>query len=170
VQRRANRLRRANRPGGKRRGPPRPEFIPLDKAPASALVVDPLPERADEEEDNAIDPAELAERIRDLARDDGQVQQLLALYDREIVARRDVLDAGMTDWVYRAARDRLTRYGELARACASTVAPRSPENDTEAGDSAILVVSQGLGAPRRTSRAHRAVRPALGNPPKLRSA
>jgi hypothetical protein len=167
VRRRASRLRKANRPGGKRRGPLRPEFIPLDKAPASALVVHPSPEHA-AEDDNAIDPAELAEHIRALARDDGQVQQLLALYDRGIVARRDVLDAGMTDWVYRAARERLTRYGDLARTCAFTAVPRSPVDD--AGDSAILVASRGLGAPRRTARTHRAVRRALGSPQKLRSA
>lgn len=167
VRRRANRLRKANRPSGRRRGPPRPEFIPLDKAPASALGVDPPPERA-AEEDNAIDPAELAERIRALARDDGQVQQLLALYDRGIVARRDVLDAGMTDWVYRAARHRLTRYGELARAGGFTAMPRSPADSAD--DGAILVASRGVGSSRRTARVPCALRRPLGSPQKLRSA
>jgi hypothetical protein len=169
VRRRANRLRKANRPGGKRRGPPRIEFVPLDRAPMSALAVEPRREAVSEDEDNAVEPAELAARIRELARGDGQVQQLLALYDREIVARRDVLDAGMTDWVYRAARDRLTRYGELARSGASTAAHLS-QTDAEDGNGAVFVASAGLGAPKRTERARRAVRRPLRRPQKLRSA
>jgi hypothetical protein len=166
VRRRASRLRRAKRPGGNRRGPPRPEFVSLDKAPANVLAVEPPPETMEESEDDAADPAELAARIRDLARDDDPVQQLLALYAREIVARRDVLDAGMTDWVYRAARDRLTGYGELVR----SGMPASPEVDAADTSGAVLVASRGHGAPHRTARARGGVRRAPGSAQKLRRA
>jgi len=38
----------------------------------------------------------------------------LLFYDRGVVLRRDVLAAGMTEWIYRAARDRLAGYAVLA--------------------------------------------------------
>ena len=115
VQRRANRLRKTNRLGRRRRGALRAEFIPLNEVPRSALVADPP--------QDAPDAAEVAPRIRDLARDDEAAQQLLAFYDRGVVLRRDVLAAGMTEWVYRAARDRLAGYAVLAISAVSTAEP-----------------------------------------------
>jgi hypothetical protein len=92
------------------------------------------------------------------------VQQLLALYDREIVTRRDVLDAGMTEWVYRAARERLTRYGELARSGAS------PAVDAGSTDVAVIVASAQVGAPMRTARVRRTAQRAGLRPKTLRRA
>ncbi len=146
VLRRANRLRKANRPGRKRRGEPRPEFVPLDEVPKSALVGDPP--------QDAPDAAEVVSRIRELARDDEAAQQLLALYDRDVVLRRDVLAAGMTEWVYRAARDRLAGYAVLAIAAASTADPvAEPPGAAEAALPAMLAI----GPAGRTARARRAV-------------
>jgi len=115
VRRRANHLRKANRPGRRRRGALRPEFIPLDEVPGGALVAD-LPQ-------DAPDAAEIVPWIRELARDDEAAQQLLALYEHDVVLRRDVLASGMTEWVYRAARDRLAGYAVQATSIASTVEP-----------------------------------------------
>jgi len=146
VRRRANRLRKVNRPGRRRRGVLRPEFIPLDEVPRNALVAEPP--------QDAPDAAEVASRIRELARDDEAAQQLLALYDREVVLRRDVLASGMTEWVYRAARHRLTGYAVLAIAAAAQVEPVAapPESTDEA-----LPATLGIGPAGRTARAGRAV-------------
>lgn len=116
VLRRAKRLRKANQPRGGQRHAPRLEFVPLEMAPIGALVID-----AAEEEfggGSAPDAAELVFRIRELAREDDAVQQLVTLAERGIVLRRDVLGAGMTEWVYRAARERLARYAEMALSAA----------------------------------------------------
>jgi hypothetical protein len=113
MRHRANRHRKAKGRRRSRRGAlwgPH-DFIPLDEAPASALIVDP-PQESDGEDEDVPDPAELVPRIRERARDDASALQLLALYERGIVLRRDVLCAGMTEWVYRAARERLARYAE----------------------------------------------------------
>jgi hypothetical protein len=118
VLRRAKRLRKINRPQGTRRQALRPEFVPLEMAPANALMVDPIQGELDG--DGAFDAAELVSRIRELAGDDGVVLQLLTLAERGIVLRRDVLGVGMTLGVYRAARRRLASYAEVALA---TVAP-----------------------------------------------
>jgi hypothetical protein len=169
VRRRARRRRKANRAGGNRRGPPRPDLVALDEAPTRALVAEPPEDTERDSEGNADEPAALVARVRELARDDGQALQLLALYDREIVARRDVLCSGMSEWVYRAARDRLARYGAMARAEAIPADPAVPED--AANDGTGRVTSRlGLGAPRRTTRIRRAARRALGGRTKLRSA
>ena len=42
--------------------------------------------------------------------------QLLALYERDIVLRRDVLRAGMKPWIFRYARKRLSQYAAAALA------------------------------------------------------
>jgi hypothetical protein len=131
VQRRANRLRKANRLGRRRRGGLRPEFIPLNEVPGTALVADPP--------QDAPDAAEVAPRIRELTRDDEAAQQLLAFYDRGVVLRRDVLAAGMTEWVYRAARDRLAGYAVLAISAVSTAEPvTEPPVFTNAALPAVL--------------------------------
>jgi hypothetical protein len=120
VARRARRLRKDNQTRSKRREGQRLEFIALDEAPASALMVDPLQKAFDD--DGARDAADMVVRIRDYAREDEPAQQLLALYDRELVLRRDVLRAGMTEWAYRTARERLVQYAEMAAAAGSATA------------------------------------------------
>ncbi|HEY0484464.1 MAG TPA: hypothetical protein VGD37_43385, partial [Kofleriaceae bacterium] len=112
VRRRANRWRRANRP---RRDAPEPRTMALDKAPASAIVLE-APQQNLDGDHQAADPAELVSLIREQARGDEPVRQLLALYDRGVFSRRDVLATGMTEWVYRAAKDRLVAYAATAAA------------------------------------------------------
>jgi hypothetical protein len=130
VVRRAKRLRKANRPRSQRRDAAHVEVVPLEKAPVSALLVDPFGQAREHDEDDAPDPAELITRIRDQARDDGAVLQLLALAEQGIVLRRDVLCAGMSPWAYRGARERLTMYAEGAMAGASA-SYGSEEGDSE---------------------------------------
>lgn len=86
------------------------QVVPLDAAPDSALVIEPAPSDAH----IRPDAAELRTRIRAHARDDDAALQLLALYERGIVRRRDVLRAGMDAWRYPAAKQRLTRYATAA--------------------------------------------------------
>ena len=105
VRRRANRVRRDMQ---------RAAFIPLDKAPADALVLDAEPHGTEVDEGSAPDAAELVARIREYARDDDAVLQLLEHYERGLVPRREVLGNGMTQWAYRAARERLAAYAAMA--------------------------------------------------------
>ena len=168
VLRRANRLRKANRPRSKRRDTPRPEFIPLDKAPASALLVAPLQEALDD--DSAPEAAELVPRIREYAREDEAVQRLLALYDRGIVLRRDVLRSGMTQGVYRAARERLARYAEKALRAASTSPPAVQPPESEEVQAAALPAMLARASSARTARVRRAVRRQRDRVRRLRSA
>lgn len=143
VRRRANRLRKV-RSGCTRRGTLRPEFIPLDEVPKSALVADPP--------QDAPDAAEVASRIRELARDDEAAQQLLALYDRGVILRRDVLAAGMTEWIYRTARDRLAGYAALATSATSTAEPVA---ERPVAPEAPLPAMLAIGPAGRTARARR---------------
>ena len=65
VRRRANRRRKANRPGRKRRGALRSEFIPLEEAPRSALVADlpqDAPDAAEEAPESESSPAMMKRR------------------------------------------------------------------------------------------------------------
>lgn len=103
VRRSANRWRKG-----------RPELVPLSKAPPSALVIE--PETGDDAERRSPDAVAVVSRIRADACEDEPVRQLLALYARDITQRRDVLRNGMTEWTYRAARDRLVAYAERAMA------------------------------------------------------
>jgi len=120
VARKARRLRKGNQTRSKRREAQRLEFIALYEASASALMVDPLQKAFDD--NGAHDAAYMVVRIREYACEDEPVQQLLALYDRELVSRRAVLRAGMTEWAYRTARERLVQYAEMAAAAASATA------------------------------------------------
>ena len=170
VRRRANRLRKVNRSVRGRRGALRPEFIPLDDVPRSALVANPPPD--------ALDAAEVASRIRELARDDEAVQQLLALYDRGVVLRRDVLAAGMTEWIYRAARDRLTEYAVLAISATSTAevlaisatSTAEPVAEQPVATAAALPAMLAIGPTGRTARARRANPRVVDRARELRSA
>jgi hypothetical protein len=123
VQRWANHLRHAQGPPrdrgprkSRRRARQRPQFVPLDEAPASALVVDGPQHGLDREQEGVLDATEVVARIIAYARGDDAVRQLLELHDRGLHLRRDALDAGMTDWIYRAAWKRLTEYATAALA------------------------------------------------------
>ena len=109
VRRRANRVRRDAQ---------RAAFIPLDEAPADALIIDAEPHGIEVDEDSAPEAAELVTRIREYAHDDDAVLQLLEHYERGLVLRREVLGNGMTQWSYRrcarAAR-RLCSHGSQRR-------------------------------------------------------
>lgn len=144
VLRRANRLRKANRPSRRRRGAPRLELIPLDEVPRSALAAEPPQDSPD-----APGAAEVVSRIRELASDDDAAQRLLAFYGRDVVLRRDVLAAGMTEWGYRAARDRLAGYAALATSSASMAEPVTERPASTDVEPAMLV----SGPPGQTERA-----------------
>jgi hypothetical protein len=107
VRRRANRLRRDAQ---------RAPFISLDEAPVSALIADPDQEGTSRDELGVPDAPALVRSIRDQAHSDAPVLQLLALYERDIVLRRDVLRAGMKPWTFRYARKRLSQYAAAALA------------------------------------------------------
>ena len=118
--------RRAKR---ERRGAPRVSFIELGDAPASALIADADQHSGSRDAPDVPDAAALVRSIREQARGDVPVLQLLAFYERGIVARRDVLRAGMKPWVYRAARERLTAYAAIAVAGASITDEVLPQLD-----------------------------------------
>jgi hypothetical protein len=105
VRRRANRVRHDAQHAA---------FIRIDEAPADALAIDAEPHSTEVDEDSAPDVAELVARIREYARDDDAVLQLLDHYERGLVLRRKVLGTGMTQWAYRAARERLVAYAAMA--------------------------------------------------------
>jgi hypothetical protein len=101
VQSRANALRhRSNRS----------KWLPLDSPSALAVEAEPAGR------DDGRDDDELVRRIRELARGDHAVQQLLGLYAQGLTSRRHALKAGMTAWTYRTAKDRLAAYAAAARA------------------------------------------------------
>lgn len=151
VRRRAKRWRRGKRP---RRGSPQPVFVALEKAPPSALVLD-APQES-HEDDQGLDPEELVSRIREQTRQDQTAQQLLALYGRGIVSRRDVLNSGMTAWTYRAARERLTTYAAAAATAAWTATSATPDPDA-APYLATPPILRAIGITGRAPRMRRAV-------------
>lgn len=131
VQRRASHLRNAESqprvrgPRKSRRSARlRPTFVPLDDVPENALAIDAPQHQLHENKHDAIDSGELIALIREYARGDNPVEQLLALYDRKRYLRRDALEAGMSEWAYRTARSRLIRYGIAA---ALALAPSSED-------------------------------------------
>jgi hypothetical protein len=156
VRRRANRWRRANRP---RRDAAQPMLIALDQAPTGAIVLDTRQQNLDGG-DQALDPAELVSRIREQARGDEAAQQLLALYDRGVFSRRDVLATGMTEWVYRAAKERLVAYA--ATAAAASTAACEPLDSDGSPDATTLPITRAIGLAGRTARVRRTVSRALG--------
>jgi hypothetical protein len=107
VKRRARRLREPKSPRTRR-----PRLVPLDQVPDELLAVDSMSHIGHEPD---VDPVEWAARIRARAADNVGAQQLLELYDRGICSRRDVLATGMTEWTYRAGRERLIDYATVAR-------------------------------------------------------
>jgi hypothetical protein len=119
-------------------------LVALEKAPTSALVID-APQES-HEDDQGLDPEELVSRIREHARQDQPAQQLLALYVRGIISRRDVLKNGMTAWTYRAARERLAAYAATAAYGAATSATSDPD---AAPDVATLPILRAIGVTSR---------------------
>ncbi len=157
VRRRANRWHRGKRP---RRELRQPVFVGLEKAPTSALVLD-APQETDDI-GQGPDPEELVSRIREQARHDEPALQLLALYSRGIVSRRDVLNSGMTAWAYRAAKERLVAYATTAAAAAWAATPATAISDT-----LTLSIMRVIGLGSRTAHVRRAVSRVLhrtGNP------
>lgn len=151
VRHRAKRWRRGKQ---RRRGVPQPVFVALEKAPTSALVIDAPPES--HEDDQGLDPGELVSRIREQARQDPPAQQLLALYGRGIVARRDVLKSGMTAWTYRAARKRLAAYAAAAATAAWTATAATPDPEA-APYLATIPILRAIGITGLAPRMRRAV-------------
>jgi hypothetical protein len=86
------------------------KWLPLDSPSALAVEAEP-PSRGDGGDDD-----ELADRIRQRARNDNAVQQLLGLKAEGLASRRDALQAGMTAWSYRTAKTRLVAYAAAAKA------------------------------------------------------
>jgi hypothetical protein len=154
VRRRAKRWRRGKRA---QRGAPQPVFVALEQAPPSALMLD-APQES-REDGQGLDPEELVSRIREQARKDPLVQQLLVLYARGIVLRRDVLKSGMTAWTYRAARERLTAYAATAAYGAGTSATLDPD---AAPDAATLAILRPIGATSRPPQIRGAVSRTIG--------
>lgn len=97
---RAKRLRSAGR---------RAWLIPLDRAPASALIDD-VKLGAEEPDPHAVDAASLVHMIRLRAAADAPVLRLLALYKQGTFKRRDILRHGMSASTYRRARERLLSH------------------------------------------------------------
>lgn len=96
------------------RGVRQARLIPLEAAPSSALVLETELD-VTEDEHPELDPEEVAMRIREHACNDEAALQLLALYERGIVRRRDVLrTSGMDPWRYHAAKQRLVGYATAA--------------------------------------------------------
>jgi hypothetical protein len=88
----------------------------LDDAPPEALT-----DHADDDEDEAnveptCQPCAVIRAVRELAVGDQPVLRLLELYERGFTRRRDARAVGMSPAVYRTARERLTEYGQRARA------------------------------------------------------
>jgi hypothetical protein len=165
VQRRAYHLRNAESqprvrgPRKSRRSARlRPTFVPLDDVPEIALAVDAPQHQLYDRKHEAIDSGELIARIREHARGDDPVEQLLALYDRKRYLRRDALEAGMGEWAYRTARSRLTQYGVAA---ISALAPSSGDpapaaqgttGELDGSDTTDAVLLDGKGRARRATR------------------
>ena len=168
VQRRGARLRE---PENLRR-PRRPRFVSLDEAPSEALSVDAHLLSLLDDGQHVIDFVEWVARIRMRASGDDGVQQLLALYDQEVFSRRDVLDAGMTEWAHRAARERLVDYATAARADMLAISSAPPESEEVAAIDARAVAPMvsTAGSATRPARASRVVVRRLGRARGQRSA
>jgi hypothetical protein len=123
VRRRANRLRRGRSADA--------AWISLEDLSPSALR-EALASRDTGDRAAAPYAAALIARIRAYAIGDDAVQELLGLYERGLVLRRDALSAGMTNWIYRAARERLMAYADMAYAdmAASTAGRACPSEET----------------------------------------
>jgi hypothetical protein len=141
VRRRAKRVRRAATQALE---------IPLDDAPAGALIDETAWMAGSAEVEPTRDAAAVVRIIRELAREDGPVLQLMDLHQRlGQFRRRDARSVGMTPAVYRAARERLGAY--CAQAVAATQPPRAPSQDEPITVSATLTVAPS----HRTERAAR---------------
>jgi hypothetical protein len=105
-----------------RRDAARLVFVSLDEAPTDALIIDAELDGTGVGKYKALDITELVGRIRELACEDDAVLQLLGHYERGLTTRRKVLGAGMTQWVYRAARERLIAYADKAASAARSAA------------------------------------------------
>jgi len=161
VRRHANRWRRGKRP---QREPPQPVLVDLERAPTSALALE-APHEG-QEVDQSIDPEELVSRVRERASRDPAAQQLLALYERNIVSRRDALNSGMTEWMYRSARERLAVYAAMA---AEVGVGTSAAPTDGAAEEAALPVTRAIGLSHQTARLRRAVSHTVGQRRKPRS-
>jgi hypothetical protein len=149
VRRRTNQKRRADRS----RHDPRVALVPLELASVGPFA-DGIDEAIDGSSEHwSLDAADVVAKLREHARDDGSVLQLIALYERGLVSRRQVLGAGMTEWAYRTARERLTAYATLALSdAATTPASAQASNMHDVPDPATPNVGE-----RGTTRTHRAV-------------
>lgn len=154
----------------KRRHLSPPVWVPLERAPPDALVSDTSALRPGEGSHPDIDPVELVGRIRHLAKDDEPALQLLALHERALkgrkrLMRRHVLQAGMTDWTYRAARERLLAYAATAASATAgaTSATATTSNSGGAPDATMLPITRAIGLEGRTARVRRSVSRALGH-------
>jgi hypothetical protein len=169
VVRHSCRYRNAARSGLKKR--PRPVFVALEKAPPSALGIEPAQRYLYDDDHVPFDPAELLPLLREYSREDGAVRQLLAHYERGEVSRRELLAAGMTEWVYRAARKRLDVYAERAmraisaRRTSMAAASEMAEGARAPSQAVVPASTRSDGAPRaprgaggRTRRAQRLTR------------
>jgi hypothetical protein len=125
VRRRAKRQREPDNPRTRR-----PRLVPLEHAPDELLAVDSM---SNVEDEPRVDPVEWVARIRVHATDNVGVQQLLELYDGEICSRRDVLATGMTEWTYRAAREKLVDYATEAHSELCVVAHALDDTDKQRG-------------------------------------
>ena len=161
VRRRANRWRRGMRP---RREPPQPVLVGLESAPTSALALEAPPDG--HEVDQSLDPEELVAQVREQAARDPAAQQLLALYERNIVSRRDVLNSGMTEWMYRSARERLAVYAAVAVEVGMGPSAVMTEG---AAEEATLPITRAIGLSHQTARLRRAVSHTVGQRRKPRS-
>jgi hypothetical protein len=161
VQRRAARLRERENA----RRPRRPRFVPLDIAPDVALAVELDPPSLVDDVHHAIDHGEWAARVRAYASGDAAAQQLLALYDQDNennFSRRAALDAGMTEWAYRTARQRLIEYAIMARADMSPdFTELEPLRDPTGAPSPL---ASAAGSARQSPRASRVVSDSKHNP------
>lgn len=114
-----------------RRKASRTTTIPLEDASPTAFAVDAEPSSLGDDEHGPLDAADLLSQIRAYARDDRPARQLLALYERGVVLRRDVLCAGMSEWAYRSARERLVGYAVRAKSAIRSHEQAEPEDSAE---------------------------------------
>lgn len=115
-----------------RRKASRAMIMPLEDAEPSAFAIDAEPISLGDDNHGPLDAADLLSQIRAYARDDRPAQQLLALYERGVVLRRDVLCAGMSEWSYRSARGRLVGYAVRAKSAIRSRASTDPEETSSA--------------------------------------
>lgn len=101
-------------------------LVPLDDAPADALVDDSSTDRQNEPIDLPRDAGGIVQRIREMAADDEPVLRLVELRVLGSARRRDARSAGMTPKVYRGASERLALYAKRASAAALSDAAAAP--------------------------------------------